>query len=350
MKTVLTRTLTLIACSVSLAFGIPGSEAVAQGSQSNATEQGISSDVAKLAKQEGSVTWYSVFDPDQMAKLVQDFQSKHDIKINIIRSTGGSLIQRYSSELNAGKVTADIFSISNPLYYHDETEKGTFKKFTDKDLPNLKNWPKDAVLGDSTVLLSINPFVIAYNTELIKPGDAPKTWADLLSPSLRGKIGSPNFAVAPTYVQFLNMWKNTLGSEFLKKFKDQKKRYFDSSVPGNQALAAGELAVFAPTMPVFAQPLIKKGAPVKFVFVPGTTGNPIYAAVSTKAPHPNAAMLFMNYLLSGKAQQMINEGVAATLLPGVDGSLKLPEKYQAPNPIQARDRANDLLSEVGLTN
>src|SRR5699024_6146764 len=172
--------------------------------------------------------------------------------------------------------------------------------------------------------------------------DAPSKWTDLLSPELAGRMGAPNFSVSSTYVEFLNMWKNTLGDDFLNKYGKQDKRYYDSSVPGNQALAAGAFAVFAPTMPTFVKPLIDKGAPIKMVFVPTTTGNVIHAAVSADAPHPNAALLLMNYLMSEQAQQMINKGVSATMLPNVEGSLTLPDDYHAPEPKQADERKDSL--------
>src|SRR5699024_3641345 len=73
----------------------------------NANAQSLDS-IKAAAQQEGSVTWYSVLDPSQMRNVARNFEQEYGVHVNIIRSTSGKLIQRYSSELSAGKVVADI--------------------------------------------------------------------------------------------------------------------------------------------------------------------------------------------------------------------------------------------------
>ncbi|CAM5192497.1 hypothetical protein CDEF62S_00763 [Castellaniella defragrans] len=329
-------------CACTLTLGSSGY------SNAASEDHALSAPSQAAAQKEGSVNWYTVFDPSQIASVATDFEDKYKIHVNAIRATGGNLIQRFSSELKAGKVAADVFSISDPTYYSDRTKEGVFMKLDTDAFPNIKQWPASSVVAGTTATLSINPFIIAYNADKLGKKAAPQSWEDLLKPEFKGDIGSPDFSVAPTYVQFLEMWHGTLGDSYLRQFGQQKPQFYASSVPGNQALAAGSFTVFAPTMPVFALPLIKKGAPLKLVYVPTTTGNPIFAAASTGGPHPKAGQLFMNYLLSQDAQERLNKGIAATLLPHVEGALELPRGYQPPKVEAAAKDRDQLLKLVGI--
>ncbi|CAM5195709.1 hypothetical protein CDEF62S_00438 [Castellaniella defragrans] len=333
----------LLAALLSVAFAAPAADSapLATGSFDN---------IVAAAKKEGSVTYYTVLAPDQAARLGKEFQKEYGIKLNVVRGTTGTLTQRYSSELAANDVVADILTISSIKYYKDGAAKGTFKKFSPSYLPNLPQWPANAFTDDVAACIALNPFVIAYNTDLVKKEDIPKTWSDVLSPKFQNRLGAPRFTVNTAYEELLYFWYQKFGVGFLHKFKAQNPKYYDSSSPGNQALAAGEFAIYAPSMPHFVQPLIDKGAPINQVFLDLTTGDPDQAGISAKAPHPNAAAVFMNFLLSRKGQEIINHKVSASLLKDIPGSLKLPSKFEMPDVDGTAKNLPMILREVGVHN
>lgn len=306
--------------------------------------------VVAAAKQEGSVTYYTTLTTDQTNRLGAALSKKYGIKLQAIRGTTGALTQRYSSELAAKNVIADVLTVSSIKYYQNGTPAGTFRKFDKSYLPNLPDWPAPAITDDDVVRIALNPFVIAYNTELVKKEDIPKTWQDVLSPKFKNRLGAPRFSISTTYEEMLNFWYEKFGADFLHKFKDQNPKYYDSSSPGNQALAAGEFAIYAPSMPHFVQPLIDKGAPINQVFLDFTTGDPNLAALSANAPHPNAAAVFMNFMLSREGQSIINDKVAISFLKNVPGSLTMPGKFELPDIPGTEKNLATILREVGVHN
>ena len=333
----------LLAALLPAAFVAPTSYAatMATGSFEN---------IVAAAKQEGSLTYYTVLTPDQAGRLGTAFQKKYGIKLNVVRGTTGTLTQRYSSELAANNVVADVLTISSIKYYEDGESKGTFKKFSSSYLPNLSQWPAAAFTDNIVTRIALNPFVIAYNTDLVKKEDIPKKWSDILSPKFQNRLGAPRFTVNTAYEELLYFWYQKFGVGFLHKFKAQNPKYYDSSSPGNQALAAGEFAIYAPSMPHFVQPLIDKGAPINQVFLDLTTGDPDLAAISAKAPHPNAAAVFMNFLLSREGQEIINKKVGMSFLKDIPGSLKPPGKFELPDVEGTASHLSVILREVGVHN
>lgn len=306
--------------------------------------------VVAAAKQEGSVTYYTTLATDQTNRLGAALQKKYGIRLQAIRGATGALTQRYSSELAANNVVADVLTVSSIDYYQHGTPAGTFRKFSPSYLPSLSGWPAAAITDDTVVRIALNPFVIAYNTDLVAKEDVPKTWEDVLSPKFRNRLGAPRFSISTTYEELLYFWYQKFGAGFLHKFKEQNPKYYDSSSPGNQALAAGEFAIYAPSMPHFVQPLIDKGAPINQVFLDLTTGDPNLAALSASGPHPNAGAVLMDFMLSREGQAIINDKVAMSFLDNVPGSLKRSDKFELPDIAGTRQNLTTILQEVGVHN
>lgn len=282
--------------------------------------------IVAAAKDEGKLTWYSGYTPGKNKEVAAAFKAKYGIEVETLRLASADLTQRYPAEVDAGAVVADVLLEVNPFFMKDGADKGWFREFDADALPALTDWPQDYWYGSYAAVMSI-PWGFSYNTDLIGAGDAPKTWEDLLDPSLRGKIlytdPRPNFAIL-TNAYF---WQQTFGDDYLEAFGRQEPVTTPSLVPGLQQVSAGEKAVLVQSIPGADAELVAKGAPLSTVIPPDSTGFDQYLAVSEKAPHPNAAALFLNFLMTPEGQQVLTSGSAIATLPDISGAVPTPEKF-----------------------
>ncbi|MGA8468191.1 MAG: extracellular solute-binding protein, partial [Pseudolabrys sp.] len=147
--------------------------------------------------------------------------------------------------------------------------------------------------------------VIGYNTNLVKPEDAPKSYTDLLDPKWHGKIvkGHPGYSGAILTNTYL--WVRELGWPFLEKLAQQKVMQLQSAADPPKKIAIGERAVMADGNDYSLEVGKLNKQPVEVVHA--TEGSPVIpvpSGIFRSAPNPNAARLFQNFLFSMEAQQI----------------------------------------------
>jgi iron(III) transport system substrate-binding protein len=162
-------------------------------------------------------------------------------------------------------------------------------------------------IHDSGALL--NP--ISYNTNLVRPEDAPKSFGDLLDPKWRGKIikGRPDYSGTILTATF--QIARDLGWPYFEKLAQQNITHVQSAIERGKKLALGESAIQADGADSNLLLLKEQGAPVELVYP--TEGTPLITAPSgvfRSAPHPNAARLFQSFLFSVEAQQVLIDASA----------------------------------------
>jgi iron(III) transport system substrate-binding protein len=217
----------------------------------------------------------------------------------------------------AGKLDgADVTQYANAIWYRDKAQEGFFLKPVG---PATADYPKESLLYGSVPIAAVMPFVMAYNTNLVK---TPITgMRDLLRPELRGKVGSSDL-VAETSYAFYEWVEKTQGADFLALFAAQKPRLTVGVLPLLQSVAAGELDAALIGIHAVANALIAQGAPLKVV-----QPNPAFASADVVAAlahsrRPNAAQVFLDYMMSRRGQAAWNgAGETASVIPGVPGSL-----------------------------
>jgi iron(III) transport system substrate-binding protein len=161
----------------------------------------------------------------------------------------------------------------------------------------------------ATVFALLSP--IGYNTNLVKPEDAPKSFADLLDPRWKGKIvkGHPDYSGTIFTATF--QLARDLGWSYFEKLAQQNVMQVQSALDPPKKLALGESAVQADGVDSDLLLLKEKGAPVDAVYA--TEGTPLITAPSgvfQSAPNPSAARLFQSFLFSVEAQQVLVDASA----------------------------------------
>ena len=259
-------------------------------------------DVVAAAKKEGEVLLYLSTNLADANGMIQLFKQKYPfINVNFFRADNEKLLNRILTETTAGKFNGDVILISS-FEVRVLLQKKLLQKYIS---PHSQFYPEGFTGKDGfwTSVYSI-PRIIAYNTKLVRPDVAPKSFDDLLNPRWKGGIGLSDSAVL-WYTGFLKYHGEEKGRDFMRKLAAQKPAFRDGESIITQLLAAGEFPIGI-TYSHQAATMKRRGAPVEWVRTaqPIVTGlKPI--ALSAKAQHPNAAKLFIDVALSKEGQELI---------------------------------------------
>ena len=274
--------------------------------------------IVAAAKKEGSLVIYHQAVPQVLDRVTKDFMAQYpEIKVEYRRLlTQVTHMQAIEAE-KAGKLDgADITQYANAIWYRDKAQENFFLKPVG---PATADYPKESLLYGSVAIAAVMPFVMAYNTNLVK---TPITsMRDLLKPEFKGKVGSSDI-VAETVYAFYEWIEKTQGADFLPQFAAQKPKLTVGVLPLFQSIAAGEIAAGLYGIHAVANSLISQGAPMKVV-----QPNPAFASVDVLAAlahsrRPNAALVFLDYMMSRRGQGAWNgTGETASVIAGIPGSL-----------------------------
>ncbi len=301
----------------------------------------------EAAKREGAITYYATDNSDLIARVLDGFSARFPgIKVTTLRLATGPMAQRYTSESSAGNFTVDVLQLADPFVIDDAYGKGWLADID--DLPDYAAFPSDFKTPHSA-LIGIFPHTIVSNTDLVKPADRPSSWLQILDARWKGQIilSDPrnNLEVADwAYTMY-----DAYGADYLVKLRAQEPKFVDSIIPGMQLLAAGEAMLLAPALHQATVVYLSKNAPVADYAPDLTSGHETLLAVSSKSPHPNAARLLANYLLTREGQQNYCKDLAASPLPDIPGALKLTNQYRRGRFAEAVAKRAELVSLLGLS-
>ena len=303
--------------------------------------------IEDAARDEGQLTWYTSI-PEAVAQNVADsFEAEYDIPVEMVVLTSGLLATRYSSEMDAGESPADVVTLADPLFFDDAVSEGWVDELSGADTPSIEEWPEDGIHDDAYVLVNIQPIGVTFDTTKAEAADF-EDWTFLTDPSLKGQIYLVDPTNVPAWLANMKLLSETYGPEFLPGLASQEPKIVDSAVPGAQQVAAGSGTLVYPSLLSVSNPLSSEGATVETVFPSPTTGVEQYAAVSSRAPQPNAARLFLNYLLSEEAQTVLNKDTGSSPLGDLEGTVPLPEGYESVDIATAVAAKDEILAQLGL--
>lgn len=291
--------------------------------------------VTDAAKKEGVVVWYTAV--TWYAPVAQAFKDQYGITVQVSRQSSGPLTRLFLTQAQARAGVADVMQAFEPPAYKKAADAGYFKELTARFLPDLANVRKDLV---SKYYVSSNSYAraLAYNSDLVK--SPPRTWKDLLDPTYKGQILIVDPTLGGVAGGLVNFWYNKYGEDFLVQMGKQNITAVASAVPGLNQLAAGEAQILVGTNHGDEADLVAKGAPIKIVVPDDTVFFGHDLAVSASAPHPNAARLFANFLLTKPIQIMLAKAGPAVLENVVaPNGLKLLPTYVPVNPAETDARA-----------
>jgi iron(III) transport system substrate-binding protein len=148
--------------------------------------------------------------------------------------------------------------------------------------------------------------VIAYNTSLVPPAEAPKSFADLLEAKWAGKLVKGHPGYSGTIMTATHQMARDLGWDYFEKLAKQRVMQVQSSVDPPKKIALGERAVMVDGGDYNVFTHKQQGAPVEVVYA--SEGSPTISgpnAIFAAAVNPNAARLFQCWSCSGEGQQLL---------------------------------------------
>jgi iron(III) transport system substrate-binding protein len=265
----------------------------------------------EAANKEGTVVLYSAMDLPVGEKLGKAFEAKYPgIQVQIERSGSERLFQRIDQEFSSNVHSVDVVNSSDASHFISWKRNGWLAPFVSEDiaqhfLPEFRD--PDGMSATSRIYLSS----LAYNTNLVKPADAPTSFADLLDPKWAGKMVKGHPAYSGTIMTATFQIVREFGWEYLEKLSKQRVMQVQSSTDPPKKLSLGERAVMADGNEYGVVLLKEAGQPVEPVYpsegtptISGPTG--IFAS----APHPNAARLFQAWLHTRETQQFFADYTA----------------------------------------
>ena len=285
----------LIACFVLLLCGIfRDDSALAQDSNTAKLVEG--------AKKEGKMVFYSSLNVEDNNGLLKRFEEKYPfIKTELNRLTADRLLIRFQSEARAKKPIADVI-MNGGARTHITKKEGLLMKYVSPESKFYGTGFKDPDGYWTDAYL--NAHVLVYNTRMLKAAEVPSTHADLLKPQWSGKF----VMVSKAYEWFLKIIKlqgEAKGMEFFKRLAAQKPGFRIGSSQIADLVAAGEHPLGINTYSTNIEDLKAKGAPVEWVGLDPVVATLHPIAVSAGAPHPNAAKLFVDFVLSREGMMLL---------------------------------------------
>jgi iron(III) transport system substrate-binding protein len=257
------------------------------------------------AKKEGQVSYYTSTDLPVAEKVAKAFEAKYPgISVRTERTGAERVFQRIGQEYSSNIHAVDVVNSSDAAHFIVWKRDGILLPYVPEDVakyPAAHRDP-DGQFASFRVWLSI----IAYNTNLVKPEEAPKSFADLLDPKWKGKIVKAHPGYSGTIMTATYQMQRDLGWTFFEQLAKQNIMQVQSSADPPKKLDLGERAVMADGNEYNIFLLREAGRPVEPVYA--SEGSPLIIGpngVFKDAPHPNAAKLFQSFCLSREAQQLI---------------------------------------------
>ncbi len=252
------------------------------------------------AKKEGEITWSTSQSNAEYAEdVAKDFSKLYPgITVNMVRTTGQVQYQRLSQEIKSNTVSSDVYST------YEETHLVALKKdnhilsFKPEYAAGLSDTLKEIAEEGYWYPTAVSPIAIGINTNLVKPDQEPKNWNDLFDPKWKGQvaIGHPGFSgSAGVWVMAL---EKMYGWSYFEKLAKNDPQIGRSIIDSVNLIMSGERKIaMVPIATILEHEA--KGSPVKVIYpTDGTLVLGGSTLIPAKAPHPNAARLFMEYLLS----------------------------------------------------
>ena len=273
--------------------------------------EAITPKLIAAAKGEGRVVLYSSMDLPVGEKLGKAFEAAYGgIAIQIERSGSERLFQRIGQEFSSDIHACDVINTSDASHFIPWKTNGWLMPFVPEDV--ARYFPEDyrdpdGLFATSRVWLSS----IAYNTNLVKAEDAPKSFADLLDPKWAGKMVKGHPAYSGTIMTATYQMVRELGWDYFEKLAKQRVMQVQSSTDPPKKLQLGERAVMADGNEYGIVLLKEAGQPVEPVYP--TEGAPTISGptgIFASAPHPNAAKLFQAWLHTRQTQQFFTDFTA----------------------------------------
>ena len=298
------------------------------------------------AKREGAVSLYTSMQVVDSGPLTQAFEKKYGIHVTIWRASGEKVVQRAVSEARAGRHDVDVFETDGAQMeiLHREKQLAPFP------LSSVTGIPREIIPAHGDyVPTRVSLYVMAYNTQAVKPQDVPTSYAQLLDRKWAGRIGLESADVA-WFAATAKAMGEERGIAYFRQLAATKPSMRGGHTLLAELVAAGEVPIALDAHVQGVARLKARGAPIDWKPLDPAFGQPSSGGLARTAPHPNAAALFAEFMLSREGQEVIKSRNRVPASTAVDSPLN-KFRYAVIDPtivLDEWDRWEKLWSELFL--
>jgi iron(III) transport system substrate-binding protein len=260
--------------------------------------------VVEAAKREGEVVLYSALvGAPSTERIAEAFEAKYGIPVETLEARASELLERVRTEQASGRSLGDV-SYNGAVATERQMLDSVFVPH--QGFPGASRLSAPFTSDGTRVPAFVIHFGILLNTELVKPADEPKSWKDLLGPRWKGQILADDVHPVGSGSLFFQATYGTLGRGFHERLAAQAPSFTRDPRGSQRRVARGEYPLFLPSSLAAMKEL--EGLPLKTVIPSEGAVYVLYqAAVFRNAPHPNAARLLLDFLVSDEAQAIYAE-------------------------------------------
>ena len=262
------------------------------------------------ARKEGTLTFYAATNLRDTQEIVTGFNKHYPfVKVAFVSLGGPGVLNKVSTEYRAGAYPADIVTLTG-LYVPELIDKKILARYKSPMVPFLRKgfvdpegyWPGIYAIG----------MAIIYNTQRVAPKDIPKRYEDLLGARWKGNM-IMDLEAHDLFAGLIDLWGEAKATNFLRSLVAEQKVRFSrqSHTFMTQLVATGEHDLIVDGYVHNAVAFKEKKAPIDFVTIsPTIIRPPSTIAIASRAPHPYAAALLLDYHLSKEASEIMvkNQG------------------------------------------
>jgi iron(III) transport system substrate-binding protein len=258
--------------------------------------------IVAAAKKEGALTLYTTIAEKDLPAVIKPFEEKYGVKVTVWRAGTDKVLQRTIAETRARKYDVDVVHFGAPEMEALAREKvlAPVNSPVHQDLlagsvPSHKEW--------AATILSV--WVQAYNTQAVRKSELPKSYKDLLDPKWKGKLGI-EVKNDDWFATVVHQMGEQQGLAF---FRELVARNGISTRKGhtllNNMVVSGEVPLALTVYNYMPEQAKKKGAPIDWFVIEPAIARANAVGVARNAPHPNAALLFYEYMLGPDGQNAL---------------------------------------------
>jgi iron(III) transport system substrate-binding protein len=293
VKSLLALTLALVLPAVSLAQARNDDVFRYRGADRDAR-------LVERARQEGFVVLYTSLAPTESKPLAEAFEKKYGVRVELWRALSDKVVQRVITEAQGKRHAVDVVETNGPEMEMLAREK----LLAEFHSPHIADLPPDVIPPHRTWMPDrMNYFVVGYNTAKVQRAEIPATYEGFTDPKWKGRIGL-EATDAEWMATLIKKWGDTKGMDYFRKLSAMKPDVRKGHVLLAELVAAGEVPVGLTMYNSNIESLKRKGAPIDFVPVQPVAARPQGIGVARNAPHPHAALLFADFVLSPEGQRL----------------------------------------------
>lgn len=257
------------------------------------------------AKKEGDITWYAAhYTSEASEELGAGFTRLHGIKVNVVRTTTQVAYQRLTQDIKNNQANCDVFSSTDLGHFVRLKAEGRLEKYTPENTPKIAESFRNLDADGYYHTTAMGLVLISYNTDKVTAEESPKSWTDLLEPKWKGRMSTGH----PGFSGFVGSWalmmKKLYTWDYFTKLEKNKPQIGRSIADTVTALSSGErLVAAAANSTLYAT---SRGNPIALNYP--TDGSVVIvspSAIMKGTKRPNGARLFMEYLYSVEASEIV---------------------------------------------